>query len=139
MIHHTLQEASPVDNPCSEDATSSLDHFPENDANMDAEEAENEQMIKTPELMDIQEKETVESEMELDHNTSGRNETLHSLLIENGTEDSYPLSQEEMEATQSGDQKDDTVVQQKEAAVAHLHQVMQKKPGVTFECFCPFS
>ena len=134
-----LQEASPVDNPCSEDATSSLDHSPETDANVDVEEGENEQMIETPELMDIQEKEIVESEMELNHNSCGRNETLHSLPIENGTEDSNPLSQEETEATQSGDQKDDTVVQQKEAAVAHHHQEVQKKPGVSFECFCLLS
>ncbi|KAG1328180.1 transcriptional activator SPT7 [Cocos nucifera] len=124
-----VEEASPVDNPCSEDATSSLDRSPETDANVDVEEAENEQVMETPELMDVQEKEMVESEMELDHNSSGRNETLHSLPIENGTEDSNPLSQEEMEATQSGDQKDDTVVQQKEAAVAHHYREAQKKPG----------
>nr|XP_010911826.2 transcriptional activator SPT7 isoform X2 [Elaeis guineensis] len=129
VLESQMAEASPVDNPCSEDATSSLDHSPETDANVDVEEGENEQMIETPELMDIQEKEIVESEMELNHNSCGRNETLHSLPIENGTEDSNPLSQEETEATQSGDQKDDTVVQQKEAAVAHHHQEVQKKPG----------
>ncbi|XP_008802897.2 bromodomain-containing protein 3 [Phoenix dactylifera] len=125
-----IEEASPVDNPCSEDATSSLDRSPETDANVDMEDVENELTIETPELMDIQEKETVESEMELDHDPSGRTGPHHSLPIENGTEDSNPLSQEEMEATQPGDQTVDTVVRQKEAAVAHHHpEEAQKKPG----------
>lgn len=121
-----VEESSPVDNPCSEDATSSLDHSPETDANVDVEEAENEEMMETPQPMDIQEKETGESEMELDHNASGSNEPLHSLPIENGTEDSNPLSQEEMEATQAGDQKDDQVV---EAATPYHHHEAQKKSG----------
>lgn len=124
-----LEESSPVDNPCSEDATSSLDHSPESDANVDVEEAENEEKLETPEQMDSAQpemQEILDDEMELLHNTSSKYEPSEQLPLEHGTrEDSKQQSQEEeMDldfVIQPSDQEDHVAVQE-EAALGHDHR-----------------
>lgn len=130
-----MQESSPLDNPCSEDATSSLGHSPETDPNADADEADDEEKFETSEQLDsVQlEKQEMDTENEFDHdNNGGNNQSCHQSL-ENGTEDSKSqLKGQYTEATQPEEQK---VIQSKETSAHHYLQ-MTEKQEVIFYCVC---
>ncbi|XP_072965006.1 uncharacterized protein [Typha angustifolia] len=127
-----LEENSPVDNPCSEDVSSSLDHSPDTRASGDIEEAENDRKVKTPEQLNLVQQEKQEpmgNEMELDHNgTCSTSQPSQLVNLEDGTEDSNPLSDEqELECKESDEQEDDVSSHQKEDIVADQHHEESSK------------
>ncbi|XP_065049261.1 uncharacterized protein LOC135679436 isoform X1 [Musa acuminata AAA Group] len=121
-----LEESSPLDNPCSEDATSSLGHSPETDPNADADEADDEEKFETSEQLDsVQlEKQEMDTENEFDHDKNGGNNQSCHQSLENGTEDSKSqLKGRCTEATQPEEQK---VIQSKETSAHHYLQMTEK-------------
>lgn len=93
-----LEESSPVTNQCSEDATSSLDHSQEADANADMEEVEIEKMINPEEkgADETEIQEAMDDYMEGLPNASGSSGPSLHLPLDNGLQaDSNEHPQEE--------------------------------------------
>ncbi|RWW76986.1 hypothetical protein BHE74_00014887 [Ensete ventricosum] len=126
---------SPLDNPCSEDATSSLGHSPETDPNADADEADDEEKFETSEQLDsVQlEKQEMDTENEFDNDKNGGTNQSCRQSLENGTEDSKSQLQGwYTEATQPEEQK----VNQNNETSAHHYLQMTEKQEVVFDCVC---
>ncbi|KAJ0972136.1 hypothetical protein J5N97_020095 [Dioscorea zingiberensis] len=112
------EEKSPIDNLYSENASSSLDHSMETEANADTEEVENEKIecSEQPEHGQLEQQGAVDNELELQQNASGSSETSEQIPHENGIQDSDRQSQEpEPELRQLNDLKDGVLHDQQEA------------------------
>ncbi|WOK96538.1 bromodomain-containing protein [Canna indica] len=115
------EESSPLDIPFGEDATSSLDHTPETDANADGEEAFDEEKM---------EKEDMYDEMDLDPDENGGNNQSSQHSFENDIE--YSKSQfrgQYIETTQPGDQIDATALRNKELSAQcyfHVNEIQEE-------------
>ncbi|KAM0946422.1 putative chromatin remodeler Bromodomain family [Dioscorea sansibarensis] len=112
FITKRLQVKSPIDNLYSENASSSLDHSMETEANVDTEEAENEK-TNYSEQPEPEQQGAVDSELELQQNASGSSEMSEQMPLENVIQDSDRQSQEpEPEFRQLDDLKDGLLHQQ---------------------------
>ncbi|KAH7685226.1 Bromodomain-containing protein [Dioscorea alata] len=110
--NYKAEEKSPIDNLYSENASSSVDHSMETEANMDTEEAENEK-INYLERPEPQQQGAVDNELELQQNASGSSEMSEQIPLENVIQDSDRQSQEpEPEFRQLDDLKDGALHQQ---------------------------
>ncbi|XP_039122338.1 bromodomain-containing factor 2 isoform X2 [Dioscorea cayenensis subsp. rotundata] len=109
---YKAEEKSPIDNLYSENASSSVDHSMETEANVDTEEAENEK-INYLERPEPQQQGAVDNELELQQNASGSSEMSEQTPLENVIQDSDRQSQEpEPEFRQLDDLKDGVLHQQ---------------------------